>query len=635
MSAGKLLAFGKKLIRRRVLDLNNQESCFARCLTTLDLIALGVGSTLGAGVYVLAGEVAKEKAGPAIVLCFLAAALSSVLAGLCYAEFGARVPKTGSAYLYSYVTVGEIWAFTTGWNLILSYVLGTASVARAWSSTFDNIIGNTISTFFFKAKISIHVPNVLAEYPDFFALLLVILLTMLLAVGVSESALVNKIFTAINLLVLAFVILSAFFKGDIKNWKLTKEDFINMTSSNVSDSSQFGSGGFAPFGFSGVVSGAATCFYAFVGFDCIATTGEEAKNPQRSIPIGIIVSLFVCFIAYFGVSAALTLMMPYFLLNKDSPLPEAFRYVGWEPARYVVSVGSLCALSTSLLGSMFPMPRVIYAMAEDGLLFRFLAKVNPRTKTPLTATVVSGIVSAFMAFLFELEALVELMSIGTLLAYSLVAACVVILRYQPEQQILPSKDTEMVKLNDTENKGDENDLQITPYTAQTEKFLVKHLLYPTSREPTKISGLIVYGCVTALSVLFVALCALLAYKFNDLLNGCPACIASLVIMSVIAAAITGVIWRQPESKTRLTFKVPALPILPLFSMFINLYFMMQLTPETWIRFAVWMAIGFLIYFCYGIWNSTEESNAKGDNGLPKKENPSSSNGQQLSADANC
>ncbi|KAM5145247.1 cationic amino acid transporter 3 [Mantella aurantiaca] len=635
MSAECLLGFGKKLIRRRVLDLGNEESCFARCLTTLDLIALGVGSTLGAGVYVLAGEVANEKAGPAIVLCFLAAALSSVLAGLCYAEFGARVPKTGSAYLYSYVTVGEIWAFTTGWNLILSYVLGTASVARAWSSTFDNIIGNGISAFF-KERISFNVPHILAKYPDFFALTLVILLTALLAVGVSESALVNKIFTAINLLVLAFVILAGFFKGDIKNWKLTKEDYENLSTS-FNHSSQFGSGGFAPFGFSGVVSGAATCFYAFVGFDCIATTGEEAKNPQRSIPVGIIVSLLVCFVAYFGVSAALTLMMPYFLLNKESPLPEAFGYVGWEPARYVVSVGSLCALSTSLLGSMFPMPRVIYAMAEDGLLFRFLAKVNKRTKTPLIATIVSGIISAIMAFLFELDALVELMSIGTLLAYSLVAACVVILRYQPEQQIIPSsKDTEMVKLNDTENGGAESDLQITPYSAQSDTFLVKHLLYPTGKEPSKTSGLIVYACVTVLSVLFIALCALLAYKLEDLLSGCPACIVTLVILSMVAAAITGVIWRQPESKTKLSFKVPALPILPLFSVFINLYFMMQLAPDTWIRFAVWMAIGFLIYFCYGIWNSTEERNGKNkDNPLKTKGALPNSNGQELSSAAVC
>ncbi|XP_071981677.1 cationic amino acid transporter 3 isoform X2 [Engystomops pustulosus] len=602
MNCGVLSSFGKKLIRRRDLDLSNEQSSFARCLTTLDLIALGVGSTLGAGVYVLAGEFAKEKAGPSIVLCFLAAALSSVLAGLCYAEFGARVPKTGSAYLYSYVTVGEIWAFTTGWNLILSYVLGTASVARAWSSNFDDIIGNHIKNFFIE-RVNIKVENVLAEYPDFFALLLVLLLTVLLAVGVSESALVNKVFTAVNLLVLAFVILSGFLKGDLKNWNLTLEDY-NLTSNASGSVGEFGSGGFAPFGFSGVAAGAAACFYAFVGFDCIATTGEEAKNPQRSIPIGIIVSLLVCFVAYFGVSAALTLMMPYFLLNKDSPLPAAFGHVGWEPARYIVSVGSLCALSTSLLGSMFPMPRVIYAMAEDGLLFKFLASVNKRTKTPLIATIVSGIVSAIMAFLFELKVLVELMSIGTLLAYSLVAACVVILRYQPERPNCSFKTTEMVKLNKEDNEKTDTDLQVT--MTKNDKFSIRNLVSQSSDVPTKTSGRIVYGCVSVISILFIFMCVILGQKLGDILTGSPIWITVLSLLSAASAAVTFIIWKQPESKTHLSFKVPALPMLPLFSVFVNLYFMVQFTAETWIRFAIWMVLGFIIYFSYGIWNSTEE-----------------------------
>ncbi|XP_053328610.1 cationic amino acid transporter 3 [Spea bombifrons] len=622
VTQNRVATFGKKLIRRRVVDLSNEETCFARCLTTLDLIALGVGSTLGAGVYVLAGEVAKDKAGPSIVICFLAAALSSVLAGLCYAEFGARVPKTGSAYLYSYVTVGEIWAFTTGWNLILSYVLGTASVARAWSSTFDNIIGNHISIFF-KEKISIKVENVLADYPDFFALLLVLLLTALLAFGVSESALVNKIFTAINLLVLGFVILAGFVKGDIKNWSLTKEDFLNATdTSNNSDSLEsFGSGGFSPFGFSGIVSGAAACFYAFVGFDCIATTGEEAKNPQRSIPIGIIVSLLVCFVAYFGVSAALTLMMPYYLLNKESPLPEAFKHVGWEPARYVVAIGSLCALSTSLLGSMFPMPRVIYAMAEDGLLFKFLASVNKRTKTPLIATIVSGIVSAIMAFLFELNVLVELMSIGTLLAYTLVAACVVILRYQPDQLGSPSKNTEMVRLSEFEAEKLSGDLKDPSTTEREEPFHIRHLLVPSRSYPTRMSGRIVYGSVSVISIIFVVLCLILALKLEDLLSGNALWISLCVILSVLSVAITLVIWRQPESSARLSFKVPALPLLPVFSVFVNIYFMMQLEAGTWARFGVWMAIGFLIYFFYGIRNSVEERGSAGnDNKVDKNPN---------------
>ncbi|XP_061904784.1 cationic amino acid transporter 3a [Entelurus aequoreus] len=612
--ASMLSRFGKILLRRRTLDFSSEETRFARCLSTLDLIALGVGSTLGAGVYVLAGEVAREKAGPAIVLCFLIAALSSMLAGLCYAEFGARVPKTGSAYLYSYVTVGEVWAFITGWNLILSYVIGTASVARAWSSTFDNLVEQKISVFF-KASMTMKVPGkVLAEYPDLFALILVLLLTGLLAFGVSESALVNKIFTGINLVVLGFVIISGFVKGNTANWNLTLDDyngFLNSTngSGSATIDKQFGTGGFAPFGLAGVLSGAATCFYAFVGFDCIATTSEEAKNPMRSIPIGIVASLLICFFAYFGVSAALTLMMPYYELNMQSPLPEAFTYVGWAPARYIVAVGSLCALSTSLLGSMFPMPRVIYAMAEDGLLFRSLSRMNLRTKTPLLATIVSGIVAALMAFLFDLAALVDLMSIGTLLAYSLVAICVLILRYQPGTLNSSSQTEKLVELVEGEkvavSGGDSGD----EYTENEEKplqeaFTFKLLFCPSGKTPTQTSGTIVYATTAVISILITVLCIILANCLQQLLDGNGIVVATCVILALLCGVCLIIICRQPESKEALTFKVPLLPWLPLFSVFVNIYLMMQLDQGTWCRFTVWMVIGFIIYFAYGIKNSS-------------------------------
>ncbi|XP_039109290.1 cationic amino acid transporter 3 isoform X1 [Hyaena hyaena] len=581
--------FGRKLVRRRALEPGMADTRLARCLSTLDLVALGVGSTLGAGVYVLAGEVAKDKAGPSIVICFLVAALASVLAGLCYAEFGARVPRSGSAYLYSYVTVGELWAFTTGWNLILSYVIGTASVARAWSSAFDNLIGNHISRTL-HGSISLHVPHVLAEYPDFFALGLVLLLTGLLALGASESALVTKVFTVVNLLVLGFVIVSGFIKGDLHNWKLTEEDY-KLTVAGLNDTSSLGplgSGGFVPFGLEGILRGTATCFYAFVGFDCIATTGEEAKNPQRSIPMGIVISLLVCFLAYFGVSSALTLMMPYYQLQPESPLPEAFLHTGWAPARYVVAIGSLCALSTSLLGSMFPMPRVIYAMAEDGLLFRVLAKIHSGTHTPIVATVVSGIVAAFMAFLFELTDLVDLMSIGTLLAYSLVAVCVLILRYQSEV------------------KNEEDEVELQEKTVEAEKLTLRGLFCPLNSNPTPLSGQVVYVCSSLVALLLTLLCLVLTKWPFPLLSGDPVWTAVAVLLLVLITGITGVIWRQPQSSTPLHFKVPALPLLPLVSIFVNVYLMMQMTAGTWARFGVWMLIGFAIYFGYGIQHSLEE-----------------------------
>ncbi|KAF7259661.1 hypothetical protein EG68_02821 [Paragonimus skrjabini miyazakii] len=352
-TGSKIKIFFDNLSRKKLLTFGDiSKTQLSRCLSVVDLTALGkevdfnflshegIGSTLGAGVYVVIGEVARNSAGPGVILSFLIAALSSILSGLCYAEFGARVPKTGSAYIYSYVAVGELMAFITGWNLILQYIIGTASVARAWSSNFDGLVNNKLSDCF-----SEHLPlnsTILSNHVDPFAFGITLLVTAVLLLGVQESSFVNNIFTLVNLGVISYVIITGFFRVNLANWQ------VDPASIPPEEAGRYnvGKGGFLPFGLSGVFSGAGTCFYSFVGFDIIATTGEEVRNPQRSIPIAIMVCLSVCFIAYAMVSAVMTLLIPYYTIPVDAPLPYAFEQVGWNVAKYIIAVGAVCALTT-------------------------------------------------------------------------------------------------------------------------------------------------------------------------------------------------------------------------------------------------------------------------------------------------
>ncbi|XP_061601157.1 cationic amino acid transporter 2-like [Cololabis saira] len=591
----KVLRFLHSITRRKPVEPEGEESGLCRCLSTMDLVGLGVGSTLGAGVYVLSGELSRQVTGPSIVVSFLVAAVASVFAGLCYAEFGARVPRTGSAYLYTYVTVGEVWAFVAGWNLLLSYVIGTSSRAKAWTGAFDDLLDNVIAETL-QEHARMEAPG-LALYPDFFAAALIMLLAGILAYGVRESAILNTVFTAVNVAVLIFIIISGFIKGDLNNWRISEETIANATleKENLTEAqtpaSEFGVGGFFPFGVDGTLAGAATCFYAFVGFDCIATTGEEVKNPQKAIPVGIVVSLTICFLAYFGVSAALTLMMPYYLLDGHSPLPVAFEYVGWEPAKYAVAVGSLSALSTSLLGVMFPMPRVMFAMARDGLLFKPLRYMSSR-QSPVLATLAAGAMAAFMVLLFDLKALVDLSSIGTISAYSLVAVCILVLRY-------------------TE---DNNSVH------RPEPFTIKGLFRPpslaTHRTSKNVNILIVITCESSpflllhlsLSpvVLGIILSVLLTEAMESFLR--PE-VWSVLLVSVLGLALlftVFLIWRQPQNTNEAAFKVPCVPVIPLLSVLVNTYLMVQLEGETWISYAVWMAVGLIIYFAYGMRHSVQK-----------------------------
>ncbi|XP_025125337.2 cationic amino acid transporter 3 isoform X1 [Bubalus bubalis] len=601
----ELHQFGQKLVRRRLLEPTDDSKSPTAPLNILKLVAFGVASTLGAGVYILVGEVAMFIAGPAIVISFLVAAVSSVLSGLCYAEFGTRVSWTSSAYLYSYISMGELWAFVTAWNLILSYVIGTGSVARAWSIAFGSLIGNHIFQAL-EGTFSPYMPYYLAKYPDFVALSLVLLLTGVLVLGARESVLVGKISTGINLLVLSFIILSGFIKGDRHNWKLTEQDYTLNTSEtgDIYSLGPLGSGGFVPFDYDGILHGAALCFYSFVGFDDIVTKGEKAPNPHRSIPISIMTTVFICFVAYFGVSATLTLMVPYYQIEPDSPFPQAFLHVGWGPAGYVVAVGILCFLLYRLQSSLFPVPQVIQEMAEDGLLFRGLARTRARKKTPIMATLSSGILSGIIALLFEFSNLVDLMSIGHLLVYSLVAFFVLVLRYQPDWNL--SKNEKIEDKIQMKPLVKENPLDSEPEAGSSKT--LKSLWLPVSTTPTQKSAQIVYGCAFLLVLLLTILSLILAQWPSQVFSGDPVLTTVAVLLLLLTTGVTVIIWRQPQDPSPLPFRVPALPVLPLVSIFVNVYLMMQTTSGTWALFGIWNAIGFLIYFGYGIRHSLAGNN---------------------------
>ncbi|XP_020299922.1 cationic amino acid transporter 2 isoform X1 [Pseudomyrmex gracilis] len=557
--------------RKKVVDVS-QDSKLARVLSTLDLTALGIGSTLGVGVYVLAGTVAKFTAGPAVIISFAIAAAASMFAGLCYAEFGARVPRAGSAYVYSYVTMGEFVAFLIGWTLILEYVIGSASVVRGLSTYVDALFNNSMRSAFESAA-PIDVTH-LSSYPDFFAFGVTLLFSAALAFGAKESSLANNFFTMVNLFVVLFVIIAGSVKANTGNW--------NLNPSCTETDCPNGNGGFMPYGIRGVITGAATCFYGFIGFDCVATTGEEAKNPQRSIPIAIVASLTIVFLAYFGVSIILTTVLPYYDQDPDAPFPYMFDMIGWNWAKWLVSIGAICGLCSSLLGAMFPLPRVIYAMASDGLIFKWMGKISSRFQTPLIGTLSSGLLTGILAAIFELTQLVNMMSIGTLLAYSIVACCVLILRYEESEAY--------------EKKGDRD--------PRTFLFVMKQLVNANKlNHSTKLTAQIVTLLVFCYVILCICIAFLLALNVEEIAAGQATYVVPLVILSVALVATLCFIYFQPNSGKKLTFSVPLVPFLPALSILINIYLMLMLDVMTWVRFSVWMAIGLCIYFLYGVSHS--------------------------------
>ncbi|XP_056647777.1 high affinity cationic amino acid transporter 1-like isoform X1 [Diorhabda sublineata] len=583
------------LTRKKTLNpVSIEETRLSRILGTFDLTALGVGSTLGVGVYVLAGKVAKDTAGPSVILSFFIAAVVSVFAGLCYAEFGARVPKAGSAYIYSYVCIGEFAAFVIGWNLILEYIIGSASVARGISLYLDTLLNNTLETTF-KDIAPIHL-SFMSEYFDFLAFGLSIILAIAMSFGLKESSLVNNIVTSLNIGIVLFVVILGSIKANVANWHFHPD--------NTTNSTIVGTGGFFPFGLDGTIKGAATCFYGFVGFDCIATTGEEVRNPKKAIPISIILSLAIIFLAYFGISTVLTLMVPYYLQDENAPLPYAFDYVGWHWAKWVVAIGGICGLFSSLFGAMFPLPRIIYAMASDGLIFRFLGSVSSRFHTPVIGTILAGVLTGSMGALFELSQLVNMMSIGTLMAYTVVAASVLLLRYSvdntpaytPLRVNTDSDDNEPPYTENSFNNTNNDDSYLVEENKSNSSVIAQIFNCGRHSNPTKVSQNIVAFNIALYCIACVAvgLCAI--YLKDPIAEGKTWAIVLVSIVILLATILIISVAIQPTSNRDLSFKVPVVPLIPALSILANIYLMLMLDYLTWIRFGVWMAVGLPIYY---------------------------------------
>ncbi|XP_055538371.1 cationic amino acid transporter 2-like [Wyeomyia smithii] len=588
----------KILTRRKALTIGNENGSdsdkLGRILNTFDLTALGVGATLGVGVYVLAGHVSKDQAGPSVVLSFLIAAVASFLAGLCYAEFGARVPKSGSAYIYSYVCIGEFMAFIIGWNLMLEYIIGSASVSRGLSLYIDTLANDTMKIHF--REIAPMEWDFMSRYFDFFGFSVAILLGVALAFGLKKSTMVNNFFTILNIGIVLFVVIAGAINADIANW--------NINPMNVSSIYNVGEGGFFPFGFEGTLRGAATCFFGFVGFDCIATTGEEVRNPRKAIPRAILFSLCTIFLAYFGVSTVLTLMWPYYLQDVNAPLPFVFNEIGWTFAKWTVAIGGIIGLVASLFGAMFPQPRIIYAMAQDGLVFRALGEISPRHKTPVFGTLCGALLTGTMAGLFDLKALVNMLSIGTLMAYTVVAISILILRFSEEQtdSSIPS----------TSKQTYESSNLLKPGSRLTGPAFIKQLFNVSCvRIPSHISTSVVGVLVTLYCLVSLALSLTIYYAKQQLYDLEPwawTLAGTLLGLLLIVLLLMSI---QPRETADAPFKVPLVPLLPAISIFVNIYLMLMLDVYTWIRFGIWMGIGLPIYLicvCCGNTNGKSKTN---------------------------
>ena len=370
-------------------------------LTALDLLMLGIGAVIGTGIFVLTGVAAAKYAGPAVPLSFILSGLTCALAGLAYAEFASIVPASGSAYTYTYASLGEFIAFIVGWNLILEYTVTSSAVAVGWS-------GYVVGLF---ASAGLQIPHEFVVAPadgglfNLPAVLITLFLSFLLVRGTKESVKLNRILVFVKLGAIFLFLALAAPHVDATNWDP-----------------------FLPFGYSGIVSGAAIVFFAYIGFDAVATTAEECRNAARDLPIGIIGSLFICTLLYAVVAAVLTGIVPYGMLDTAEPVAFALRHIGYNVGSAIVAVGAICGITTVLLVILYGQSRIFFAMSRDGMVPANVCKIHRRFHTPYRVTILGAIFVSVIAGFFPIGMIAEMANIGTLSAFLIASIGVMVLR---------------------------------------------------------------------------------------------------------------------------------------------------------------------------------------------------------------
>ncbi|KAJ0657384.1 putative amino acid/polyamine transporter I, cationic amino acid transporter [Helianthus annuus] len=622
------------LVRRKRVDSVHSKSSdtgghhqLAKELSVLHLIAIGVGSTIGAGVYILVGTVAREHSGPALAFSFLIAGIAAALSAFCYAELASRCPSAGSAYHYSYICVGEGLAWIIGWALILEYTIGGSAVARGISPNLALLFGGPDSLPAFLAR---HYVPGLGIVVDPCAAILVFVVTGLLCAGIKEVELV--------IILLCLVIYSFFLKQVLKivsfMWQSTFVQSI-VTTANICamifviiaggylgfKSGWVGyklSAGYFPFGVDGMLAGASTVFFSYIGFDSVASTAEEVKNPQRDLPLGIGSALSICCTLYMLVSAVIVGLVPYYEMDPDTPISSAFASHGIQWAAYVITIGAVTALCSTLMGSLLPQPRILMAMARDGLLPSFFSEVNTRTQVPVKSTILTGLVAATLAFCMDVEQLAGMVSVGTLLAFTMVAISVLILRYVPPDEVpLPSslqaaidsvslRYSSIITTEETDvevshgragvsGKKNNQKGEISAEYPLIAKVAAEALFNEKKRR--KIAGwTIMFTCIGALT---------LTYSASNL--GIPSYFRLTVcgIGGLLLLFGLGVLTFIEQDDARHNFGhtggfiCPFVPLLPILSILINMYLLLNLGADTWMRVSIWLLIGVFVYVIYG------------------------------------